>query len=239
MADIDGDGALDLFAGGRVTPGKYPESASSLIFRQLAGKFVPDGENTRTLTNAGLVSGAVWSDLNGDGFPDLILACEWGPLKIFRNDRGKLVAWNPPVRTSTNSKLEILNQLTGWWNGVTTGDFDGDGQLDIVASNWGENTKYEALRREPLRIYYGDFDGDGSVEMIEAHHDQATKGFVPLRNLEATLRSMPWLRERFPTWTSFSKVTVDQILADKFASTKMLQASWLETTAVLEPRRSF
>src|SRR5437773_9070624 len=97
MADIVGDGALDLFVGGRVVAGRYPEPASSLIFRGAGGKFSADVENTRRLAHVGLVSGAVFSDLDGDGLPELILACEWGPIKIFRNDHGRLVVWDPPV----------------------------------------------------------------------------------------------------------------------------------------------
>jgi enediyne biosynthesis protein E4 len=81
---------LDLFVGGRVKPGRYPEAVSSRIFRNQGGTFVLDEANTKLLERIGLVSGALWSDLDGDGFPELILACEWGPIKIFHNDHGKL-----------------------------------------------------------------------------------------------------------------------------------------------------
>src|SRR5207253_7448665 len=78
VADLDGDGDLDLFVGGRVVPGKYPEAASSRVYRNEGGRFVLDEKNSRALEQAGLVSGAVWADLDGDGFAELVLACEWG-----------------------------------------------------------------------------------------------------------------------------------------------------------------
>src|SRR6185503_13697082 len=91
-ADMDGDGALEAFIGGRVVAGRYPEPGQSMI--------IPSDKSKKPILdavqNVGMVSGAVWSDLDGDGFPELILACEWGPLRLFKNNRGALTPWNPP-----------------------------------------------------------------------------------------------------------------------------------------------
>ncbi|HKS36296.1 MAG TPA: VCBS repeat-containing protein, partial [Verrucomicrobiae bacterium] len=125
LADIDGDGDLDLFAGSRVMPGRYPEPASQRLFRNQGGELQPDTANSEALKDVGLVTGACFTDLNADGWPDLVLACEWGPVRIFNNERGKLVPSDAPV--TLNRQRLTLSQLTGWWNGVTAGDVDSDG----------------------------------------------------------------------------------------------------------------
>jgi hypothetical protein len=232
VGDLDGDGNLDLFVGGRVVPGKYPEAASSRIFRNRDGTFELDVPNTKVLEHVGLVSSAIWSDLDGDGFPELILACEWGPIRIFQNDHGRLVSRDAPV-SATNSKLSTINQFSGWWNGVTTGDLDGDGRLDIIASNWGQNSKYQSHRAKPLRLYFGDFIGDGSLGLVEAYFEPQMGQYVPERRLEAVAASMPFLRGRFPTHQAFADASIEEVLRDHTAQAHYLEANWLESTVLL------
>jgi hypothetical protein len=231
MADIDGDGNLDLFVGGRVVPSRYPEPASSLMFRNIGGNFTPDSENNRRLAQVGLISGAVFSDLDGDGLPELILACEWGPIKIFRNDHGRFTPWDPAI--SVNNKRSTLAQLTGWWNGVATGDFDGDGRLDIVASNWGRNTRYESFRAEALRLYFSDFDGNGTLDVIEAGFEPSMKRIVPLQPLHLVTKAMPILGERFGSCDAYASAGVEEIYGERLKTAGQLQANWLDSTLFL------
>ncbi|HYV31930.1 MAG TPA: VCBS repeat-containing protein, partial [Candidatus Binatia bacterium] len=232
LADYDGDGQLDLFVGGRVVAGRYPEPASSRLFRNDGGNLVEDSNATALLRRIGLVSGAIWADLDGDGFPELILACEWGPIRIFRNDHGRLVPWNAPVET-INHQLSTINQLTGWWNGVAVGDFDGDGRLDLVASNWGQNTKYQPYRQQPLRLFYGDFSDSGGVDLLEAYYEPSMAKLVPWQHLGRVGPAMPFVTARFSTFRQFGQASVEEILGNKERAAQTLEVNWLETTVFL------
>jgi hypothetical protein len=170
----------------------------------VGGQLVLDEENSRVLEKVGLVNGAVWSDLDGDGYPDLILACEWGPIRVFKNDHGHL---------HEITKELGLDEYTGWWHGVTTGDIDGDGRLDIIASNWGLNSDYQASSNQPVKMYYGDFSDRGTLDLIEAVYDPVRGVEVPRRMRDALANVYPPLVGRFPTHKAYSEATMDQILA--------------------------
>lgn len=250
LGDLDGDGNLDLFIGGRVRPGNYPAPVSSRIYRFKDGTFQLDQANSQLLQNVGMVSGAVWSDLDGDGFPELILACEWGPVRIFHNDHGHLSAWNPSLALTASTpdaasratteqlaslkpRASTLSDLTGWWNAVTTVDLDGDGKLDIVASNWGSNSKYQSHRAEPLRLYYGDFNDEGINGLLEAYFEPAMGKYVPERRLDVVARSIPFLRGQFTSYQAYADSGIDEILGQRKAATRFLEANWLESTVFL------
>ena len=224
MADLRGDGNLELFVGGRVKAGRYPEPVSSRIYRQINGAWQVDEDNSRVLEKAGMVSGAVFSDLDGDGYPELILACEWGPVRIFKNDRGKL-------REAT-SELG-LDKYLGLWTSVTTGDLDGDGRPDIIVGNWGLNSYYNLAPAGPWFLYYGDFNGDDQVEMLEAYPDARLGQIVPWRDMDAVAQGLPWVRARFPTHHQYSGASINQILGDYFPQARKLEATTLASMVFL------
>jgi hypothetical protein len=225
LADVNGDGILDLFVGGRITTGHYPEAASSFLFLgKPGGGFQLDPRNADRFVRVGLISGAVFSDLDGDGDPDLVLTCEWGPVRVFRNDQG--------VFTDVTQSWG-LSSYTGWWNGVTTVDLDGDGRMDIVASNWGLNTHYHASREYPQRIYYGDFTDSGVVGLIDACYDPALGYYVPERDLRVMRMGLPFLRDRFTDFQSFAVASVAQVLGDFAPRAHQLEANTLGSMAFL------
>jgi enediyne biosynthesis protein E4 len=219
VADVDGDGDLDVFVGGRVAPGAYPEPQSSRLFRNAAGRLVLDEENSRLFHAIGLVSAAVFSDVNGDGWPDLIVAPEWGSLKLFLNDHGRLrdasAEWG-------------LTRIVGRWNGVTTGDLDGDGRLDIVATSWGRNTRYHVDVAHPLLLYHGDLTGTSRVDMVEAQYDDRLRGIAPLTQAARLMTALPAVRLRTRTFTAYATATLPGILGGTLEGAHHLEAATLD-----------
>lgn len=216
LGDYSGDGLPDLFVGGRVIPLAYPVAPSSALFRNAGGRFVLDTVNTRLLEGIGLVSAAMFADLNGDGLPDLVLAREWGALALFLNlGQGRLA----PAPASFG--------LEGWtsrWNGIAAGDLDGDGRLDLVATSWGRNTMLSASRAAPLVLAYGPFGARGEVEPLLAQYDPGIGRLAPIGEFSRIRLAAPSIAGRFPTFAAYAGASLDQILGAIPARTSRLDA---------------
>ena len=230
LADLDGDGDLDLFAGGRVNPRRYPESASSRIYRSTENGLELDIENSRLLENVGLVSAAVFSDFNGDDQPDLALACEWGSIRVFQNTQG--------VLHEVTADLGFASQ-TGLWSSIAAGDFDNDGRMDLVAGNWGVNSFYNLASDGPWHLYFGDLNGDGQVQMLETYTNRKMNKVVPWRDMQLHETVFPWLREQFTTHKSFARSGVSEILGNRASNAKTLAVSTLRSTVFLNRGKKF
>jgi hypothetical protein len=220
LSDIDGDGDLDLFVAGRVLPGRYPAAASSRLFRNNGREFELDAGNTERLAHCGMASSACFADLDNDGWDDLILAVEWGEVQIWKNEAGKLKRWDAGI-----------SHRTGLWTGVAAGDFDNDGRMDIVAGNWGRNTRYQRFMERPLRLHFGDLDGNGVHDILEAVYDPKTGQHAPACSLEMLQQQIPALAEPFQSYAAYSSASIGAILEN--CSAEMVQAATLDSTFFL------
>ena len=204
-ADYNGDGTVDLFIGGRFLPYFYPMKATSRLYKNENGHFVRDKANAGVFKDIGMVTSAVFCDINGDGKPDLILATEWGSIKIFINNNGIF---------RNETKKWGMNKYDGWWKGLAVGDFNNDGRMDIVATNIGMNNSYrsELTKGHPLKMYYGDFNGNHHIDIIESYYDSTLHGYVPRRRAYIFNSVVPSVVQNVKSNKQYAHSTLKELL---------------------------
>ena len=222
--DYDKDGDKDLFIGGRQVPGKYPAPAKSYILQNNStnGKLAfKEIEGNSTWGKLGMVTDAVWVDLNNDYFLDLVVTGEWMPIRVFENNQGKDFIEKTDAYGFKNTY--------GWWYSLAVHDMDNDGDNDIIAGNLGLNYKYKASNTAPFEVYASDFDASGSNDIVLSYYDN--KKLVPVRGRECSSRQMPFLKKKFPTYDAFGKAAVQDIFnEEQLKKSTHLKANTFATT---------
>ncbi|HEX2855609.1 MAG TPA: FG-GAP-like repeat-containing protein [Opitutaceae bacterium] len=216
--DFDRDGRIDVFLGARVTPGKYPFAPRSALLVNRGGRFEDLTDSLApALREVGLVTAALWSDADDDGWPDLFVACEWGRVRYFHNDLGRGF-------TDLTEKSGFASGGTGWWSALASADFNGDGRPDFVAGNLGLNTTYRADGAHPALLFAGAFAGDGGSQLVEARFEG--EKIYPRRSRRTLGGSIPSVLKRFPRNDLFARATLGEILGeDKLAAARRFEAT--------------
>lgn len=214
-SDYDHDGDMDLFIGGRLIPKKYPYPADSHLLENvgdsLSGlKFVEATQKVLPgLKELGLVTSSSWIDFDNDGWEDLVVVGEWMPIKFFKNVNG----------TFKDVSDELLQgKSSGWWFDIQKGDFDNDGDQDLIVGNLGKNYKYQASESEPFKIYMNDFDNNTKSDIVLSYKKGETE--FPVRGRQCSSQQMPAIKAKFKDYNSFASSSLKQIY-----TTKMLEES--------------
>jgi len=212
--DIDGDGDQDLFIGGRILPNKYPYSPQSYFLVNENGVFSKSKISTE---NMGMITGAEFSDIDGDGDKDLITVGEWAKIKIHENENGT-------YRELVN---DSLTNTIGLWSSITKVDLDNDGDEDFILGNLGKNTKYKANETQEFHIHCNDFDVNGTYDIILSNTYK--NELVPVRGKQCTSEQMPAISESFPSYDMFAKATTEDIIGKNLTDALHFKADILES----------
>jgi hypothetical protein len=248
--DYDHDGDLDLFVGSRVKAERYPEADRSYILRNDSPP-TPNGRVNRNqksagaapkftdvtpqicpeLVTIGLVSDALWSDFDNDGWADLVIAGEWMPLTFLKNNKGKSFKIMPLQHTDSAPSTYL-----GWWNSLSGADFDNDGDIDYVAGNFGLNTFFRCTNNEPLTIYGKDFDDNGRYDsFISCYFKDSlgTKHEYFYHSRDDMIKQLISIRKKFERYADFGAATVSDVFSkDELKGATILKANWMQSSYV-------
>ncbi len=222
LMDVDLDGDLDLFVGGQFIPGEYPSAADSRVYLNREGSYRLSVEFSEPLRQLGLVNGSVFGDLDGDGYSDLVLATEWGAVRVFKGEADRFI---------DQTELLGLAAHKGWWKGVALGDFNEDGALDIIASNAGWNHRYG--RNTHVYLHYGDLNANGRMDILQSFFDPVTEIYRPAQILTDLVQVISPVHMGIRSHREFSIVDVSELIPPQSRPAQELETSEYATSLFL------
>ena len=219
--DFNGDGVVDLFIGGRTVPSEYGKSPRSYLLQNDGKGHFTDITIThaKDLLDVGMVTQAIWFDIDKDGDKDLIICTEWNGIYAYINDHG-------------NFTRKTLTDKKGWWNFVLPVDIDNDGDIDLIAGNLGLNSRLKASDKKPVKLYYNDFDDNGRKEQVLTYFLQGRE--IPFANKDELQRQLPTLKKKFLYAEDFAKADLAKIFtSEKLDKAELLTANYFSNAILI------
>jgi enediyne biosynthesis protein E4 len=197
VADVDKDGDSDLFIGTLANARAYgiPQT-SYLLINDGKGHFTAAGENVIALSKIGMVTSATFADVNKDGLPDLVVAGEWMPITVFLNKKGSF------------EKTAIAGS-TGWWQTLFADDINKDGNIDLLAGNWGWNNKFHSGKNGPVKLYVADFDKNGQTDQLMSYTLNGEE--YPFLAKDEVERPLPVLKKHYLFYSEYAGVPMKDV----------------------------
>jgi hypothetical protein len=224
-ADYDADGDEDLFVGGRIQSGLYGAPMNGYILNNDGkGIFKEVGKEVASgLRSLGMITDALWEDVDDDKDKDLIIVGEYMPVKIFINESGKFID-----RTNESG----LSKSNGWWNRIEAADLDRDGDMDFVIGNHGLNSRFRASVENPVSMYINDFDQNGTVEQIICSYNEDKSYPMPLRH--DLVSQIPALKKKYLKYSNYKNQTITDIFTpEQLKNAVRLDATEFQTSVIL------
>lgn len=217
--DLDQDGDLDLFVGGRGKPGYFPQASRSYILRNDSqGDKVLFTDVTKEvcadLQSPGMITVARWADVDGDKLPDLLVGGDWMPVMLLRNEGGTL-KW---------ASLGEADKLNGMWSAMLVTDLDNDGDQDIALGNCGLNNQFKPSEKEPMTLHASDFDANGNIDPVISYYIQGKS--YPMASRDELLDQMPYLKKKYVKYMDYADATLETI----FSKEQLAKASVMKCT---------
>ena len=203
--DFDKDGDQDLFVGSRMISGKYGMNPTSNFyindgtgnFKNQSKRFMPQ------INELGMVTDAEWVDIDKDGFLDLVITQDWGGIVVFKNERGR-----------TLTLKETIKDSEGLWNCLKPADIDGDGDIDFIVGNMGDNTKLKTSVQNPAILNVNDFDKNGTTEQIISCITEDGKTYPMVLKGELQ-RALPMIKKKFIKYTDYANKTISELFSEE------------------------
>ncbi len=220
-SDFNGDGAMDLFIAGRSIPMQYGENPRSYLLQNDGkGHFTDVSDKiSKDIKDLGMITQAIWFDIDKDGDQDLLVCTEWNGIYAFLNNSGTFTK-------------KILTDKKGWWNFILPIDIDNDGDIDLIAGNLGLNSRLQASESKPVKIYYNDFDDNGKKEQILTYYLNDKE--LPFANKDELQKQIPLIKKKYLYAADFAKASLSEIFGkEKLNASKILTANYFSNAILV------